>query len=556
MSSPASQPISAEWDTALAANCFLYEALCEQFERQKLDDPEKVASSVAQLANFAAGRHPGCFADGRIENRLLPLADAVDRAERIPIDSVVPGRPGRPRVLHVASQVFQSGGHTRVLAKWIDKDPASHHLVVLTEQPVPVPEILLAACARQGGQIFNLPRKSSQMSRARAVRELAGEVDRVVLHHHCGDAVVVLALAITLRSPVAYFCHSPFFFGLGPTVADLTLNTIPYFRRLTERFRFPRATALLPGVGCNQPFVSCDKEQAKKALNLEPRAPVLLTSGWEHYFRPALGYDFFRTLKKVLKACGNVQVLVVGPRPDADFVPRELAADPRVRFSGIVSDPVPYYHAADLCLESFPRSSLGGHVEAVAYGGAFPIPVYGPHENLWRLDRPPLCDVSPRPTDEAHYVQTVAERVEGLSESRALAAKLQGRLQALDRQWPAVLQNVYAQLDASKHSPGPIPAAEFSDTEDNHLLAAYDPPDLWAELHKRFPYGKALKLNAVSITKGLQPACRVLAREGRHACAAVKKAFEPAKKKYYRARIWAGAERRKLWRSARTLARR
>lgn len=551
-----SKSASPEWGTALASNCFLYEALCEQFERQQPGDPEAVASGVAQLANFAAGRHPGRFADGRIENRLLPLAGAVDRAEQIPLERILPGRPGQPRVLHVASQVFQSGGHTRVLAKWIGSDKASHHLVALTEQPGPVPDILLAACSSQGGQIFNLPREFSQMSRARALRALAGEVDRVVLHHHCGDTVVVLALAAPLRSPVAYFCHSPFFFGLGPSVADLTLNAIPYFRRLTERFRFPRATALLAGVGCNRPFAPYHKEQAKQALNLDPRTPVLLTSGWEHYFRPALGYDFFRTLRKTLEACGNIQVLVVGPRPDADFVPRDLAADPRVRFPGIVSDPVPYYQAADLCLESFPRSSLGGHVEAVAYGAAFPVPVYGPHENLWRLDWPLLCDVSPRPPSEAQYVQVVAERVERLPESRALAAKLQEQLQVFDQQWPAVLQNVNAQLDACKHSPSPIPEAEFSDTEDNHLLAAYDPPDLWSELHKRFPYEKALTLNAASITKGLQPARRVLARESRHACAAVKKAFEPVKKRYYRARIWAGAERRKLWRSAKALARR
>ncbi|HOC55843.1 MAG TPA: hypothetical protein PKI20_09505 [Verrucomicrobiota bacterium] len=551
-----SRAAPAEWNTALASNCFLYEALCDQFEYQRLDDPEKVASGVAQLANFAAGRHPGCFADGRVENRLLALADAVDRAERIPLDSVLPGQPGRPRVLHVASQVFQAGGHTRMLAKWIEKDHASHHLVALTEQPVPVPEILLAACSKQGGQIFNLPREFSQMSRARALRALAGEVDRVVLHHHCGDTVVVLALAAPLRSPVAYFNHAHFWFNLGPTVADLTINTYPYFQALTERFRFPKATALLPGIGCNRPFASFQKEQAKHALGLDPKLAVLVTSGWDYYYRPALGYDFFRTLQKILEACGNIQVLAVGPSRNTAFIPPELTADPRVHLAGVVPDPVPYYQAADFCLESFPRSSLGGFVEAAAYGGAFPIPIYGPHENIFRLDSPPLCEVSPRPMDEAHYVQTVAARVARLSESRALAARLQGQLQALDQQWPAILQNVYAQLDACKHSPGPIPEAKFGQTEDNRLLAAHDPPDLWAELHKRFPYGKALKLNGVAITKGLQPARRVLARERRHACAAVKKAFEPVKKKYYRARIWAGAERRKLWRSARALARR
>jgi len=34
---------------------------------------------------------------------------------------------------------------------------------------------------------------------------------------------------------------------------------------------------------------------------------------------------------------------------------------------------------------------------------------------------------------------------------------------------------------------------------------------------------------------------------------AIKKGLEPLKRRYYRARIWAGAERRKMWQSAKAL---
>ncbi len=515
-----SKQVTNEWGKALEANSFLYEALCERLESRSLDNPEAVLMEIDQLAGLA-GCHPGRFADGRIENRALVMAGDVARAERIQLAKIEPGRKDLPRVLHVASEVYPSGGHTRVLAKWIERDNASHHLVALTRQPVPVPDVLLEACRRGGAQIFNLPPEASRMSRARALRTLAGQVDRVILHHHPNDVIVVLAMAVPMAIPVALFNHAHFSFGLGWTVADITINTLPYFRTLTERFRFPRATALLTGVPGNCAFAPYDKKQAKRALSLAPQIPVLLTIGAERYYRPAMGYDFFRTLRKILQACGEVQVLIIGPRQDAEFVPQDLATDRRIRFTGVVNNPISHYQAADICLESFPMPSLGGFIEAVVYGGAFPIPVYGPHENVVRINLPPLSSDGTRPKDEVDYIQAVADRVRRLPESRDAAAKMQAELQHLEPEWPNTLKKLSAEIDGCVHSPGPIPVAACSKTEDDHILAALLPVDLWGELHRRFPYAGALRRNANSVFKHAQSPSQFISRESRYAWAAI-----------------------------------
>jgi len=244
--------------------------------------------------------------------------------------------------------------------------------------------------------------------------------------------------------------------------------------------------------------------------------PVLLSSGFEGYFKPSRGQDFFKTLRKVLDVCGPLQVLLAGIRPDADFVPPDIAAHPRIRLCGRVADLRPYYCAADLCLESFPHPSLGAFLEAVAYGAAFPIPAYGEKESVLRVDLPPLCNYSPRAPDEESYVASIVARLSDLPRSRELARQLQTELQSLDKNWPSTLQSIYAQIDGRSHSPGPIPAAVSARDENSRLLAQLNPVNLPDLVHAWFPYVTALRLNLQSVLAGLVSPWEALKYECRH----------------------------------------
>jgi hypothetical protein len=66
-----------------------------------------------------------------------------------------------------------------------------------------------------------------------------------------------------------------------------------------------------------------------------------------------------------------------------------------------VLDPLPYYEGAISVLSPSPCHPYGAIGEAVAYGEAFPIPVYGEGENFLRVSQAPVLDYSFRPTDEA-----------------------------------------------------------------------------------------------------------------------------------------------------------
>lgn len=501
---------------SLAAKSFVYEALVARLSRHRNLDPARVVDEVEQVANFAYMQHPGVFADGRVENVLLDFNDDVTKAEQSGLEVNCFSGRDNPRLLHVASEVSQVGGHSRGLAKWVNRDLTSNHCVILTRQPGEIPPLLATTCHQRGVKIIRLPMTLSKLGRAATLRNLAKQADRVVLHHHPDDAIPVLAFAANGGPPVAYFNHAHFWFSLGGTVADITISTNPFFARLTERFRFPRGVALLSGMGGNRKYIPFDKNRAKRDLGLDPDIPVLLTIGYEDYFRPGHGYDFFATLQKVLAACGPLQVLVIGPRPEADFVPPVVARNERVRLLGTVADPVPYYQAADICLESFPHPSLGGFLEAVAYGAAFPIPAYAAGENVLRVDLPPLPLVSPRPENEAQYVKCVAEKLAHLPQTRAQATELQTMLWATDREWPSLVKGVYSKIDVLSHTPGPIPAARCSFDQDHQLLAALKPFHLPGEIHARFPYMEAMKLDFKSAMQGVVPLRDALAYEWRY----------------------------------------
>lgn len=498
---------------SLKVKSFVYEALVSKLVRFHRGNPEATVEMVERVAHYAWRHHAGIFADGRVENVLLEFSAEVEK--RVPKDKPreLFAGDGRPRLLHVASRANQTTGNTRVLAKWIERDADSDACLVLTWQDREIPPILETACRRRGIRVVQLPGSLSRLDRAGALRGLARRAERIVLHHDRDDVIPSLALAARDCPPVVYFNHSHFWFSLGDTVADLTLSTFPFFEKLTRERRFPRKTALIPGVIGNHEYEPFDKAEAKKKLGLDPGLPVLFSCGFEGYYRPAHGQDFFATLQKVMARGGPMQVLVAGVRPEADFLPSEITRHPRILLEGPVADLRPYYRAADLCLESFPHPSLGGFLEATAYGGAFPIPAFGEGENVLRVDLPPVSGSSPRAPDEKTYVAGITNRLANLEQSRLLARKLQAELQAIDQAWPATLQSIYQCADGLRHAPGPIPAASSVADLNSRLLAELHEVKLPQLIHEWFPYFSALRLVFLAVLHGLAEPTRTLKYE-------------------------------------------
>jgi len=447
--------------------------------------------------------HPGRFADGALENPVLRLGDDVPRSVVAPRLRAVAGA-GKSRTLHVATTVYAIGGHTRVLAKWIARDAKSASAVVLTNQSSPCPDFLDAAVTSSGGEIYRLPATESLLRRAALVRAMSRLFDRVILHAHPQDPMPIAAFSVTGGPPIAMFNHAHFGFSLGPTVSDVTINTMEYFRGVTKKYRFPRSTALLPGTSGMAAFdtEAIDKLAAKRAIGISESAPVLLSIASEEYFAPLEGYDFFRTASRLLSRIPTAHLLVVGVPQESTLVPDSLRGHERFRCLGNVVDPSMFYRAADLCLESFPMPSLGALVESVIYGEAWPVPVYGPGESILRVSQPPILTHPYRPVDEDEYLAHIEDLLRRLPEKRAEARDIRVRLAEFDRECGQRFHEINQLIDGLTHAPAEIPVAPMSDSADCRVLAELTAASL-VEAPNHLPYARAVPMQIAATVKGM-----------------------------------------------------
>jgi len=376
------------------------------------------------------------------------------------------------RTLHLATRLFGEGGHSRVLVKWVERDKSSEHIIVLTDQRESVPDFLQQIINRSKNYFLCLPNNGSIVKRAAMVRSISQTCDRVILHNHPNDVIPVLAFAKEGGPPVAMFNHAHFSFNLSSTVSDMIINTLEYFRNISERYRSAKSTAILSGVSGLLPSnsKSFDKEVAKQKLSLPKNAPVIMSIAQEHYFRPMAGYNFFRTARCILRKLPDSYLMIVGVGKNSPLVPDDLRTNPHMLLMGYVENPILHYRASDICLESFPMPSLGAVTEAVAYGEAYPVPVYGPGDCILRIPRPIFTF---RPTDEEAYVEYVASLARRKEEIHAEARKMRAKLERQDQLFEERLSSLNSMIDSLKHNPGEIPVTSMINSSDCRILALF-----------------------------------------------------------------------------------
>lgn len=458
-------------ETKLAANAFVYEQMMREVARLRDRKDLRLPAYIEASARFAWFSHPGRFTDGAMENALLEIGRGLDGAVT---KADVRTSMEHSRTLHVVSECYVTGGHTRVLAKWVQRDLSSLHSIVVTRPTCEVPTFLVDIAAERDAPITMLDPSDSILDRARQLKDLSAGMDRIILHHHPDDPVPVLAYATPGGPPVAMFNHAHFWFSLGVGVSDVIINTMPYFGKLTERYRYPRAIDLLRGpYGLDRlAWTEIEKSAAKRALGLPSNAPVVLTMGNEPYFAPDGHADFFATLEKLLTSIPEIEVIVVGVPETSPLIPDRIRRSSRVRFPGRVPDPRPYYEAADLFLESFPMPSLGALTEAVAYGQAFPVPAYAEHESPTRVNQERIGEIARRPATEAEYIAYIDDLIADRHGSSEKAADLRRRLIADDEGFGDQFPALYERLACHEHAPHDLPIVACSPSPDHLALAS------------------------------------------------------------------------------------
>ena len=326
-------------------------------------DVEQVLRSATVAANYAWQAPTGLLSDPSLERLVV---SAVRGAGRVTVD----GTRSAGRVLHVLSEAYSTGGHTRLAWRWMSRDPRRSD-VALTHHAGPVPDELVAAVTASGGQVTDLrPGSPTLLGRATALRALIDQADLVVLHVHPFDAVVLAAVNLPgVRPPVVLEDHGDHAFWLGVGAADVVSSFRPFGQRLSAELRgVPAERSALVPLPIDALPTTVPPAEVRRGLGIRPDAVVAVTVAAESKMSPLGGRGMDHLLDRALTWCPQLVVLLVGAPPTGVWARLAAKYPGRLLPLGGVPDPAPYYAVADLYLESYPTRAGTSVLEAALLG--------------------------------------------------------------------------------------------------------------------------------------------------------------------------------------------
>lgn len=416
---------------------------------------EQAAALVIVAAAFAWDHHPGVFCSPELEEITWVLSNTINASSSGP-----PRRLRAPilpeQVLHVFTEAYAVGGHSRLASHWMALDTSRRHFVVTTNQRGVLPPSIRIASERSGGSVITLNReKKGLLETARQLAELADGFGLVVLHTHPSDALPGIAFAARRERPrVLLVNHADHVFWMGICVADLVICFRDSGRRLTRERRGIEECRLvdLP-LPLSLPERRLTVEEAKRELSIEPDQLVLLTVASEYKFRTRGRPDFLDLVTPVVRETPNAVLLAVGPADTGRWREAAEQTGGRVQALGVVTQPFLHRHAADIYLDSTPFGSITSLLESAAMGT--PALAYTPGRTTQSItfSDPPAVERALLRAGDPEAYRALLRRLMG---SRAFRDEVGANLSAQVRDvhssqaWTSALERVYQAIPETR----------------------------------------------------------------------------------------------------------
>lgn len=366
MTGQASESVRIEERTcSIVENAAEFRLLIDRSRRHlRGNKDERAAEDLQQAASFAWFNHPGFFVDPELESLLRAIGG------RLPA-----GRNGRRKepagakrvVLHVATQLYETGGHTQMLGRWILDDSGSDHRVVTIRQgSTPFPEKVTQMLSENPLQLDRVGK--TLLDRARCLRQLAQDADFVIVHAHPDDVVPAIALA-GQATPSIYVNHADHVFWAGASIATILLHLrnsgaeLSVARRAVPQERsFLMNRPLLPAV------ISLSRACERKKLGIETDQVVLVTAASSTKYVPIDDAGLLPLLEAAVLANPRLVVFAAGPLPTGAWAMASSHTGGRITALGPLQSVQGLFTAADIYVDSYPFSSLTSLLEAGSHG--------------------------------------------------------------------------------------------------------------------------------------------------------------------------------------------
>lgn len=331
---------------------------------------EEKLSLAEDAANYATYFPTGYYASSEIEEVFLEAAKQLPKVECT---------PEKKTILHVLTQAYTTGGHSRVVERWINSSPADEkHSVILLNQADVEWFLWLKKAANNHNGEFVVLEPADILTRAYKLRQLASQYEKIILHTHMEDGTAIIAFGLpSFTNPVILFNHADHLFWLGVSIADVVAdirhnNISAIYRGASVRARFLG----IPPEAVSDNLLSMKKNSKtsiREMLNIPQDAFMIVSTASAHKYSRFGRLHISRLLSSINRKHQNVYTYLIGPSMQDDDEWKRVydQSEQRVIPLGNISDKVLYYKyllSADLYIGSFPTGSFTAMMDGVQMG--------------------------------------------------------------------------------------------------------------------------------------------------------------------------------------------
>jgi hypothetical protein len=322
----------------------------------------KALELISGIAFYETKFYYGYLSSIRLEKLLIKIGKTI-----FPDSNYKKKDTDQQKVLHIASEFYNIGGHTRVILDWIKYDSEYQSEIIVTDQKQ---DFDLSISSK-----VTFLAEGNNIEKARLLRDYITEnyFDVIIIHQNMDDVIPTIALwDIKEHSSIRvyYYNHADFRFSLGNIIAHKRINFCKGDELISEKYRIPIENCVLPFVLGNQfepDLPNPEKEQLKQKLKIEGKT-IFLTIGSAYKYRPYQKLNFLMEWNSFLQKNSNCTLLVIGCN-DEDFKKYcpDSVCHKNLLLLGNINDPSVYYKISNYIVDIYPLQTGLGTVYGLIY---------------------------------------------------------------------------------------------------------------------------------------------------------------------------------------------
>ena len=321
-------------------------------------------SAIQSLLEMAVYHNVGVWCSSYIENFYTDYAKTIDLD-----DYNIEYK--KNSFLHVLTTGYNTGGHTRVVERWIDNAPEYqiHSVVFLTPNNDSM-NVIEDIIKKHTGECIYFDKFLPINEKALKLRKLALNYEYIILHTHMEDIIPLIAFGTEkFKRPVLLYNHASLLFWTGKSIADIILDIVNN-DEITVVKRNIKNTFFLGVPSKDIVYSISDKKLLREKLGLPLNKKIIISSGSSQKYCIIDNDSYADTIKKLID--DNTYCYIIGISPNDKYW-KQIQKETNghiiplgyIKFNEGYMD---YLSCADLYIDSYPMTGGAAMIDVISRG--------------------------------------------------------------------------------------------------------------------------------------------------------------------------------------------